>query len=126
MGFLFTWGMSTYLLDKGYWTILIVVFLRYFVIAAVAFAIFYLVKKQAWHFKKIQSRFPAGQDYAREILYSILTAFIFAAIGYIVFFTALTAYTQAYFNVAERGVPYLIFSVLLIIVIHDTYFYWTH
>ena len=119
--------MSAYLLGtKGYWTILIVVFLRYWIIAAIAIMIFYVVKKQSWHFKKIQSRFPTTHDYAREILYSILTAFIFAAIGYIVFLTPLTAYTQAFFIVAERGVPYLIFSVLLIIVMHDTYFYWTH
>jgi lathosterol oxidase len=127
VGFFVTCGMSMYLLGtKSYWVILIVIFLRYFIIAAVAFSIFYLVKRKSWQFKKIQPRFPASKDYLREILYSVITAFIFAAIGYIVFLTPLTAYTQAYFQIEERGVGYLIFSILLIIVIHDTYFYWTH
>lgn len=112
--------------SKSYWVILIVIFLRYFIIAAVAFSIFYIVKRKSWHFKKLQPAFPAGKDYVREILYSVLTAFIFAAIGYSVFLTPLTAYTQAYFQIQERGVAYLIFSILLIIVLHDTYFYWTH
>jgi len=119
--------MSTYLVGtKSYWIILIVIFLRYFIIAAVAFSIFYLIKRKSWQFKKIQSRFPASKDYLREILYSVLTAFIFAAIGYMVFLTPLSAYTQAYFDIREKGVGYLILSVLLTIVIHDTYFYWTH
>ncbi len=118
--------MSEFLLGtKSYWTILIIVLLRYFIIAAVAFGIFYWIKRRSWQLKKIQSKFPTNKDYLREIIYSVLTAFIFAAIGYVVFLTPLTAYTQAYFNIQERGVGYLIFSILLIIVIHDTYFYWT-
>lgn len=119
--------MSAYIVGtKSYWTILIVVFLRYLIIAFIAFAIFYLIKRDSWYFKKIQAKFPTNNDYLREIGYSLLTAFIFAAIGYIVFLTPLTAYTQAYFKIDEHGVGYLAFSILLIIVIHDTYFYWTH
>lgn len=119
--------MSAYLIGtKSYWAILIVVFLRYLIIASIAFTIFYLIKKEAWRFKKIQAKFPTNNDYFREIGYSALTAFIFAAVGFIVFLTPLTAYTQAYFKIEERGVGYLIFSILAIIVIHDTYFYWSH
>ncbi len=119
--------MNAYLVGtKSYWVILFVIFLRYFIIAAIAFGIFYLLKRKSWQFKKIQAKFPAGKDYLREILYSILTAFIFAAIGYIVFLTPLSTYTRAYFHIQERGVGYLFFSVLLIILVHDTYFYWTH
>jgi lathosterol oxidase len=119
--------MSAYLVGtKSYWAILIVVFLRYLIIAFIAFALFYLTKTVSKHFKKIQPKFPASNDYLREIGYSVLTSFIFAAIGYVVFLTPFTTYTRAYFKIEEYGVGYLIFSVLLIIVIHDTYFYWTH
>lgn len=119
--------MSTYLAGtKSYWIILAVVFLRYFIVAAIAFGIFYWAKKESWRFKKIQPKFPGVKDYFREIIYSIITAFIFAGIGYIVFLTSLTKYTQTYFNIEEMGVGYLVFSVVLIIVLHDTYFYWTH
>jgi lathosterol oxidase len=119
--------MSTYLIgDKNYLVILLVIFLRYFIIASVAFGLFYILKREAWRFRKIQSKFPTVTDYAREIGFSMLTAFIFAGVGFLVFLTPFKNYTQAYFNISERGVGYLVFSVLLIIMVHDTYFYWAH
>lgn len=119
--------MNAYLVGtKSYWIILILIFLRYFIFAASAFTLFYMVKRESWRFKKIQLKFPGNKDYVREILFSIITSFIFAGIGYLVFLTPLTRFTQAYFEIQEMGVGYLIFSVLLIILVHDTYFYWMH
>lgn len=119
--------MSVYLLGhKSYFIIWIVVFLRYFVLAAIGFSIFYVWRREAWRFKKIQTKFPIRQDYLREIFYSILTSFIFAGIGFFVFLTSFKNHTKAYFDVQQHGVGYLIVSVLLIILVHDTYFYWIH
>lgn len=120
--------MSSYYLtgDKNFWVIFLVVILRYFVLASVAFVVFYAILKKRNLFKKIQPAFPTRRDYLREILYSFLTSAIFAAIGFIVFVTPLSAYTQAYWNIGEYGVPYFLFSILLMILVHDTYFYWTH
>ena len=126
-GFFVTSHMSFYLIGtKSFWTILTVVFLRYLVLAGIAFFIFYLVKKHAWQFRKIQNRFPITKDYAREIGYSILTSFIFAGVGFAVFLTPFSAYTQVYYKVSDFGWGYLIFSVILTIFLHDTYFYWMH
>lgn len=119
--------MGVYLIGtKSYWIILTVIFLRYFILAGVAFLSFYVIKKQAWRFKRIQSKFPQKKDYFREIIYSIITSFVFAGVGYLVFLTPAVNYTQAYFKIEERGVGYLITSVFLIILVHDTYFYWMH
>lgn len=119
--------MSVYLVgNKSYFIIWIVIFLRYFILAVIGYGIFYVWKRQAWRFKKIQPKFPLPKDYLREILYSILTTFIFAGIGFFVFLTPFKNYTKAYFNIQDHGAGYLIFSVLLIIIIHDTYFYWIH
>lgn len=119
--------MSVYLVgNKSYFIILIVIFLRYFILAAIAYGIFYVVKREAWGFKKIQQKFPANQDYVREIFFSILTSFIFAGIGFLVFLTPFKNYTQAYFSISDFGVGYLIFTIFLIILVHDTYFYWAH
>lgn len=112
--------------SKSYAVLLIVIFLRYFIIASIAFLVSYVWNRQSGRLKKIQPKFPYRNDYLREILYSITTAFIFAGIGYIVFLTPVKEYTQAYFSIEERGVGYLILSIALIIVVHDTYFYWTH
>ena len=58
--------------------------------------------------------------------YSLLTALIFAGIGFIVFVSPLSAYTQTYWDIGKYGVPYFLFSIILMILVHDTYFYWTH
>lgn len=118
---------STYLVGtKSFWVLAMVVFLRYLIIASIAFLVFYVLKKKSGSLKKIQKKFPALSDYGREIGYSILTTFIFAAIGYIVFVTPFSRYTQVYTSIDQYGVPYLVLSVILIIFVHDTYFYWTH
>lgn len=119
--------MSFYLIGtKSFWAILTVVFLRYLILASVAFLIFYVIKKHAWQFRKIQSRFPLRKDYVREIVYSILTSFIFAGVGFAVFLTPFARYTQVYYKVSDYGWGYLAASVILIIFLHDTYFYWMH
>jgi lathosterol oxidase len=111
---------------KSFWSILIVVFLRYLILAAIAFLIFYVLKKESWRFRRIQQKFPLRKDYWREILYSIITTFIFAAVGYGIFATPVVRYTQLYLKIEEYGIAYFLLSIVLMMVFHDTYFYWTH
>jgi len=118
--------MSYLLGTKSFWTILTVVFLRYIVLAAIPFLLYYVIKRNAWQFKKIQLRFPVVKDYMREILFSVLTSLIFAGVGYVVFLTPFVQFTQVYFDVSKYGIGYLVLSVLAIILTHDTYFYWMH
>lgn len=119
--------MSFYLVGaKSIWAILTVIFLRYFILASFAFILFYVIKRHAWHFKKIQWKFPTTTDYWREIGYSVITSIIFALIGYVVFLTPLSKYTKAYYTIEQYGWGYLVFSVIVTIFIHDTYFYWMH
>jgi Delta7-sterol 5-desaturase len=114
----FTQGSFTFLF--------IIVLFRYLIIAFIAFLFFYRLKKKAWSYRKIQARFPGSREYAREIFYSILTALIFAVIGYVLFMTPVRPYTHLYTQLEEYGMPYFFGSVILMMVIHDTYFYWTH
>jgi Delta7-sterol 5-desaturase len=111
---------------KTFWSLLLVIVLRYVILAAIAFVVFYVFKKESWRFKRLQSSFPRNVDYYREIAYSIITSFIFALIGYLVFLTPFVKYTQTYYNIAEYGTPYFILSIFMMIFFHDTYFYWTH
>lgn len=112
--------------DKNYWIILLVVILRYAVLALIAFLFFYVIRRTREKYRKIQQRFPATKDYVREITYSVITAFIFAAIGFIVFATPVSSYTQTYWKITDHSVGYFVFSIVMMILVHDTYFYWTH
>ena len=120
--------MSTELITggKAFGPLLLIIFLRYLILAALAFLVFYVIRKEAWRFRRIQSRFPGAKDYWREIGYSIVTAFIFAIVGYTVFCTPMSRYTWVYYDINQYGIAYFCFSIVLIILFHDTYFYWTH
>lgn len=111
---------------KSFWIIALVIFLRYLIIALTAFIIYYVIRKKSWRFKRIQQKFPMSKDYWREIMYSVFTTFIFALVGFVVFATPVSKYTQVYYSIEDHGWVYFIFTILATIVLHDTYFYWTH
>jgi len=100
--------------------------LRYFVIAGLAFLVFYVMFGKRLRYTKIQPNFPGRSSYRREIFASLSTILIFTLIGFLVFGTPLRQYTQLYTQISEFGWPYLLLSILLMILLHDTYFYWTH
>jgi len=104
----------------------LLILLRYLIIASIGFLIFYVIWKRQRRFKKIQKKFPENKDYYREFGYSLLTVIIFTAIGWLVFMTPLKNYTQVYWLVGDHGWSYFFFSIVLILLVHDTYFYWTH
>jgi len=104
----------------------IIILMRYAIIAFLAYLIFYVIKRRAWQYRRIQFRFPAANDYAREIGYSLLTAVIFTVVGYLTFMTPFREVTHIYTSIADYGIGYFIVSIILLLLLHDTYFYWTH
>jgi len=98
--------------------------LRYAIIAGVAFSIFYLRKQPVT--KKIQKEFPSRRDYYREIGFSISTSVVFALVASLLLHPVITPYTQIYSDFNSFSIQYFIFSILLVVLIHDTYFYWMH
>lgn len=104
----------------------LMVFIRYASACLVTYGIFYVWKRRDWLFLKIQQKFPGNADYRREIGYSALTSLIFGATGWVVLGTPLRAHTQFYTDIQQYGLAYLILSVPLSLLIHDTYFYWMH
>lgn len=109
-----------------WWFIPLIAFGRYLLLAGLFFMVFYVWKKRSWRFRKIQLRFPKNADYRREIGYSALTAFIFGLMAWLCLATPLRAYTLWYTDVHLYGYGYVFVSFVLTLVLHDTYFYWTH
>ena len=99
--------------DNRYIAILLIIFLRYLVLASVAFLIFYYSKRKAWSFRKIQSNFPTLTDYQREFLYSVSTSIIFASLGYLFFFGPIAPYTLVYKDISAHSWTYFFVSVIL-------------
>jgi sterol desaturase/sphingolipid hydroxylase (fatty acid hydroxylase superfamily) len=100
---------------------------RYFVLALIAFILFYVLFRNKWLYKKIQQRFPKNKDYAREILYSVTTMIIFALVSSIVFtHPRIRPYTTMYTDINQFGWVYYFAAFPIMLFIHDTYFYWCH
>lgn len=112
--------------SEKYLAFLLLLLIRYFVIAGGAFLVFYVFYKNRFRFKKIQAKFPTRKDYLREIAYSILTFFIFAGVALFLWNDHVRPYTQIYGQVSDKGWGYLLVSVIVIIFLQDTYFYWMH
>ena len=101
-------------------------FFRYFFIATPAFLVFYIFFKKQWNYKKIQQAFPKSSDYWREISYSLLTILIFVGVALVAFVSPLKQFHLQYYALSEKGTLYFVVSILLMILLHDTYFYWIH
>jgi Delta7-sterol 5-desaturase len=99
---------------------------RYFIFAGLAYFVFYVWQRQAFIHRKIQQKFPDWKQHRRDIFYSVLSGFIFGTMGILVILARKNGYTMLYSDIQEYGVLYLVFSIIALIFIHDTYFYWTH
>ncbi len=100
---------------------------HYFIIAGVAFFLFYILLARFISYKKIQQRFPRSKDYVREIGFSIFTMSFFAFV--VLFFIknpAMVTHTKFYRNIDEHGWLYFFLAFPLMAIMHDAYFYWTH
>lgn len=98
---------------------------RYFIIAGTAFVLFYVLLRKFIEHKKIQQRYPKLKDYFREVSYSLISMSIFACVAATVL-VILKPYTLLFDEVFAYGKVYYGLSFLLMVILHDTYFYWMH
>jgi lathosterol oxidase len=76
--------------------------------------------------RTVQSLTPAAGQRRREFLNSMLTVLIFSANGAVIFAGAKVGILQVYGNLADRGWVYAGVSLVVLVLAHDTWFYWTH
>ncbi|MGN7723505.1 sterol desaturase family protein [Chitinophaga sp. 22620] len=100
--------------------------LRYFLLAGIAFIIWYLIFRKRIFHRKIQPKMPRNKDYRREILYSCLTILVFSLVPVLILFTPLRPYTQYYKDPSTHSTFWYIAVFPLMFLVHDAYFYWTH
>ncbi|MBE9601854.1 sterol desaturase family protein [Pedobacter sp. MC2016-24] len=100
--------------------------LRYFVLAGIPFALFYMMMPSKLGRFKIQQKQASKKDFLREVWHSMQSNLVFTVIAVAILFTPLKQYTRIYDHISDFPAWYLGFSVVLCLIIHDTYFYWMH
>ncbi len=98
----------------------------YVVVAASFYVVLYILKAEAYKNSKIQPLKVAAAQLRREFFYSVISLIIFTAMGFIVFLLYYNGYSQIYFDIGKYGILYFVVSIVLMMLFHDMYFYWTH
>lgn len=110
----------------GYFFTVLFIFLRYVIFAGIPFLIFYYLRKTRVKAAKIQKREAKSKQIHREIGYSLMTSFIFASLGVSIYWLTQNGWTKIYTDIHEFSVAYFVASIFILLLAHDTYFYWMH
>jgi sterol desaturase/sphingolipid hydroxylase (fatty acid hydroxylase superfamily) len=103
-----------------------VIVLRYFLFGYILHWVFYVRKSPRWEERKIFSKSYSRSQFRKEIKWSILSSVIFALSGSLLSYLWQKGYTRIYFDMGAIGWWYLPVSLLVIMVLHETYYYWLH
>ena len=124
-------GMETFQFDITTILVLILVLFLIIVIRYFLFSGFYyyttfvLLKK--WLYSRILDHSPVPRKQIRsEILYSVISAGIFAIFGIGTYWLWARGYTAVYKDLSLFPEWYIPLSVFLVLFLQDTYYYWIH
>ena len=96
--------------------------IRYVLLAGTAFLVWYARPAEG----KLQRAMPRGAQIRREIAYSAIAVVIFGLVIGLISGYGIAPHTLLYLEVARYGWAYFWLSILVVILVHDAYFYWTH
>jgi len=100
--------------------------IRYFILAGIPFALFYLLMPAKLGKFKIQQKLATKKDFIREVWHSMQSTLVFSIIAVGLVFTPLHQYTRIYANINDFPIWYIGVALILSLIVHDTYFYWMH
>lgn len=100
--------------------------LRYAFVAGIAWLLAYVIFKKRWWRKKIIQRDPSADDVRREIKWSLLTALVYGLVGVATILIGKACGWQMYRKIDSHGWVWFVASIGIAILVHDTWFYWTH
>lgn len=99
---------------------------RYLIFVALGFIAWGWWRRRASTNSRLQPGPIDRRQLVREALYSTTTIFVFTLVSIAILAVAGKSQRLFYANVSDYGWAYLIVSVPIMMVIQDTYFYWTH
>lgn len=102
--------------------------IRYFFLGVIPFLILFSKK-----YKKIQSKLesinrgiPSPQQVLDEVIYSMKSMLIFISGSVFIYFGARQGWVTLYANISDYGWIYYLLTIVVLLLIQDTWFYWTH
>jgi sterol desaturase/sphingolipid hydroxylase (fatty acid hydroxylase superfamily) len=100
--------------------------LRYLIPAA-GVALLLLALPDRWRGpRRVRTRDPAAGQRVREGLHSMITVLVFSINGALIVAGVHAGVLRLYTGWSSRGTAYALLSLALLVLAHDTWFYWTH
>ena len=106
--------------------LLLILVLRYVLIAGIPYLWLYVFGQNKYKALKLQDEVPKKKQIIKEIKYSLSTLFIYSSGIWLFLYWLKRGYTRSYIEISDFGWPYFVFSIVLMIIIHDAYSYWIH
>ena len=106
--------------------ILMAMIFRYFGLVGIAFWVTRTLNKQNNNKWMIDQKGTTDAQIKRDIYWSLLSTIIFSLSGAWLIDLWQKGWVEIYKDPSEYGYAYLLFSPILLLIVHDAYFYWTH
>lgn len=103
-----------------------IVAFRYYLMVYPFYWLFYRFQPASFAEKRLYPQLPSEASQREERKWSLVSSGIFGLVGAIWGVLWQNGWTRIYLVFDEMGWAYLALSPLLLIVVHETYFYWTH
>lgn len=94
--------------------------------ASIVCLVCYVIFPTWFRRRRVSPNRPSDEQIRREIVHSLRSIAIFGVVTLAVIFAILSGWTQMYRRVDDYGWVWFWLSIAIMVVMHDTYFYWTH
>ena len=98
----------------------------YLVMASAAWLVFYVLFRATFHHRRISRSGPTARQVRREVAHSLRSLALFGLVTLVVVCAARSGWTRLYYRLDDYGWTWFALSIVLMVVMHDAYFYWTH
>ncbi len=99
---------------------------RYFFVAGLFYLYFFKWNPEVWTDRKLNKKSPAKGQFKKEIIWSVITSVIFAVAGTLSVLLWQHGNSRIYLDVTDFGWFYFVASILMAMMLHETYYYWLH
>jgi sterol desaturase/sphingolipid hydroxylase (fatty acid hydroxylase superfamily) len=99
---------------------------RYFLIAGIFYLIFYCWLPEKCQQRKLNKRQYKPKQLQTEITWSLINGLIFSFSGAVALILWQKGFTKGYTNIHDYGWWYLPVSLVISMLLHETYYYWLH
>lgn len=103
-----------------------VIMLRYFFVAGLFYLVFFRWRAKQWKGRTIIDRNYKPRQMKTEVKWSTITTLIFSVFGAISLVLWQQGYLKVYTNVHKYPLWWLPASLIIALLLHETYYYWAH